>query len=84
LDLKTDRHDRIATGLSEAAEDATQKDPDKDQVGKAVERALDYATKAADFAEKSGKFATTVQNVVGWLGDNWSKLLPLVGLSSAS
>ena len=45
------------------------------------ERALDYASKAADFAEKSGKIATTVQNVVGWLGNNWTKLLPLVGLA---
>jgi len=52
--------------------------PDKDEVGKALERALGYASKAADFGEKTGQIATHLQSAVGWLGDNWHKLLPLV------
>jgi len=80
LNLNTDKRERIETALKEAAEDAAKPNPDKDEVGKSLERALDYASKAADFAEKSGKIANTVQNVVGWLGSNWAKLLPLVHL----
>jgi hypothetical protein len=67
--------------VSEAAGDAAKPDPDKDEVGKALERALGYAGKAADFGEKTGQIATHLQNAVGWLGDNWHKLLPLVGLA---
>ena len=80
LSLTTDKQSRIETALNEAAEDAAKTDPDKNEIGKSLERALDYASKASDFAEKSGKVASAVQNIVGWLGDNWTKLLPLVGL----
>ena len=82
-ELQTNRRDRIESALGEAAEDATVENPDKDQIGSAVERALGYASKAADFTEKSGKIAETIIKVVGWLGKSWDKLLPLVGLSSS-
>jgi hypothetical protein len=78
--LKTDDQQKIVNAVSEAAGDAAKPNPDKDEVGKALERALGYAGKAADFGEKTGQIATHLQNAVGWLGDNWHKLLPLVGL----
>jgi hypothetical protein len=76
--LKTDDQQKIVNTVTEAAGDAAK--PDKDEVGKALERALGYASKAADFGEKTGQIATHLQNAVGGLGDNWHKLLPLVGL----
>jgi hypothetical protein len=79
--LKTDDQQKIVNAVSEAAGDAAKPNPDKDEVGKALERALGYASKAADFGEKTGQIATHLQNAVGWLGDNWHKLLPLVGLA---
>jgi len=78
--LKTDDQQKIVNAVSEAAGDAARPNPDKDEVGKALERALGYASKAADFGDKAGTIATHVQNAVAWLGENWHKLLPLVGL----
>lgn len=79
--LATDNRQKIANALDEAAGDAAKPEPNKDEIGKGLERALDYASKAADFGEKIGQIATHLQNAVGWLGENWHKLLPLVGLA---
>jgi hypothetical protein len=79
--LNTDQRQKIANALSEAADDAGKPQPDKDEIGKSLERALTYASKAADFGDKSEQIVTHVQRAVGWLGDNWHKLLPLVGLT---
>jgi hypothetical protein len=79
--LATDDRPKISNALSEAAGDAAKPNPDRDEVGKGLERALDYASKAADFSDKAGTIATHVQNAVAWLGENWHKLLPLVGIA---
>jgi len=78
--LATDDRQKIVNALSEAAEDAAKPTPNRDEVGKSLERALDYASKAADFGDKAGTVATHVQNAVAWLGNNWHKLLAVVGL----
>ncbi|MBK8177011.1 MAG: hypothetical protein IPK66_17655 [Rhodospirillales bacterium] len=79
--LNSEQRQKIVNALAEAMADAARPQPDKDEVGKSLERALSYAGKAADFGEKMGKIAGHVQNAVGWLGENWHKLLPLVGLA---
>jgi hypothetical protein len=79
--LATDNQQKIVNALTEAAEDATKPTPARDEVGKGLKRALDYASKAADFGDKVGTIATHVQSAVAWLGTNWHKLLPLVGLA---
>src|SRR4051794_27111546 len=56
--LATDNQQKIVNALTEAAEDATKPTPDRDEVGKGLERALDYASKAADFGDKVGTIAT--------------------------
>lgn len=81
VSLNTDDRHKIANALAEAESDAAKLHPDKNEIGAALERALGYAGKAADFGDKAGKIAAHVQNVVGWLGDHWHKLLPLVGLA---
>jgi hypothetical protein len=68
--LATDDQQKIVNAVSEAAGDAAKPNPDKDEVGKALERALDYAGKAADFSDKATTIATHVQNAVAWLGEN--------------
>ena len=82
LGLDAEDRQKIANALAEAQSDAAKPQPDKNEIGGALERALGYAGKAADFGEKAGKIATHVQNAVGWLGENWHKLLPLVGLAA--
>ena len=77
--LNTGDRTKIANALAEAADEAAKPQPDKNEIGGALERALGYAGKATDFGDKAGKIATHVQNAVAWLGDHWHKLLPLVG-----
>jgi hypothetical protein len=79
--LSTDDRPKIVNALTEAAGDAAKPEPDRDEIGKGLERALDYAKKAADFGDKAATIGTHVKNAVAWLGDNWHKLLPLVGLA---
>ena len=77
--LNTQDRAKIANALAEAADDAAKPRPDKHEIGGALERALGYAGKAADFGDRADKIATHEQSAVAWLGDNWHKLLPLVG-----
>jgi hypothetical protein len=79
--LSTNDRQKIANALSEADSDAAKPQPDKDEIGGALERALRCAGKAAGFAEKVGEIAPHVGNAVAWLGEHWRKLLPLVGLA---
>jgi len=69
---------RIGRALDDAAEEARKPEPDKDEVGAALGRALKYAKKTGGFAEEVARLAPHVRNAVGWLGANWHKLLPLV------
>ena len=72
---------RIKNAAAEAAEEAAKPEPDKDEVGQALGRALEYARKSSGFADEVARLAPHVRNAVGWLGENWHKLLPLVGLA---
>ena len=80
--LNSGDRQKIANALAEAESDAAKPEPDKDEIGGALERALRYAGKAAGFAEVAGKIAPHVQNAVAWLGDNWHRLLPRVALTA--
>jgi hypothetical protein len=50
--LNTQDRSKIENAFAEAAEDAAKPQPDKDEIGRALERALGYAGKAADFGSK--------------------------------
>jgi hypothetical protein len=71
----------IDNAMADAAHHLGKAEPDKDAIGGALERALGYAGKAADFADKVEKLAPHVRNACAWLGENWHKLLGLVGLA---
>jgi hypothetical protein len=72
---------KIDRALEDAADEITKPEPDRDEIGQALDRALTYATKAESFAATAGKLQTHITNTVSWLGDNWHKLLALVGLT---
>jgi CHAT domain len=72
---------KIDNALDEIEEELQKPEPDKDEVGKALDRAVTYAQKANGFAEAIDKLRPHVQNTASWLGENWYKLLPLVGLA---
>jgi hypothetical protein len=71
---------KIGRALDDAAEEAAKPEPDKHEVGTALNRALDYAKQVTGLTAELEKLAPHVRNAVGWLGDNWHRLLPLVGL----
>jgi hypothetical protein len=75
-----DRKRNIDSAMDEALDEAKRPSPDKDVIGQAAERALKFAQKANDFSENVEKAIPRIKQVTGWLGDNWHKLLPLVGI----
>jgi hypothetical protein len=78
--LKSTDAGKLGRALDDAEEEAKKPNPDKQEVGSALERALKVATKASDFAESGVKLAPYVKGAVAWLGANWVHLLPMVGL----
>ena len=72
---------KIQRALDDATDEANRPDPNRDEVGRALDRALVYAKGSTGFAEEVSKLAPRVKNAVGWLGASWHKLLAIVGLA---
>ena len=72
---------KIDRALEDAEEEMAKPQPDRDEIGRALERALTYTQQAEGFAGTIGKLQTHVANAVSWLGSNWHRLLSLVGLT---
>lgn len=72
---------KIRRALDDAEEEARKPEPDRDEIGRSLERALDYAKKGNGVAEEAARLAPHLRNAVGWLGANWHKLLAIVGLA---
>jgi acetylornithine deacetylase/succinyl-diaminopimelate desuccinylase-like protein len=72
---------KIARALEDAAEESNKPSPDKDEVGKAISRALEYAERGEKFVDVVNKIAPHIKNAAAWLGANWYRLLPVVGLA---
>lgn len=79
--LETEDHRKIENALADAGEELSKSEPDKDEVGKALERALDYAQKTNEFAGIVEELTPRIVKATAWLGENWHKLLGLVGLA---
>ena len=79
--LETEDRLIIDNAFIEAQHQLNKPQPDKNEVGKALERALDYAKKAEKFASAIKKLQPHLAKTTAWLGDNWHKLLSLVNLT---
>jgi len=66
---------------AEAELEIPEAEQDRDLIGGAMERAIQYAEKVEGFAEKIEKLKPHIKNAAAWLGQNWHKLLPVVGLT---
>ncbi len=71
------------TALSDAETEAKKEEPDADELGDAMDRAIKYAKKANGFAEQASKLKPHLEAVCGWLGQNWHKLLSAAGFGAA-
>ena len=78
--LDTPDSRKITNAVDDAKEELKKLQPDKNEVGKALDRAMNYAQKANGFAEAIDKLRPPVEKAAAWLGENWYKLLTLVGL----
>ncbi len=71
---------KIENALSDAEEEINKPQPDKDEVGQALDRALNYAKKAEDFAGVLQTLKPHITNAAAWLGSNWHNIVSVVGL----
>ncbi len=81
LALTGPEHVQIGKSLDAATEAAKADAPDKASIGSHVEKALTVAKTANNFVEICKQVGPHVASGVSWLGENWHKLLPLVGLA---
>jgi hypothetical protein len=62
-----------------AVQAASADGSDKEAIGAALESALEVARKTTEFAEIAGRLAPFLHTVTGWLGNEWSHLISLLG-----
>lgn len=79
--LDSQDHRKIDNALGEAEDEVAKPQPDKDEVGKALGRALDYAQKTQGFAKAIETLTPHVVSVASWLGSHGHTLLTAVGLA---
>ncbi len=77
------QHDRgkLDRAIEDAVEETAKPEPDKEEVGGALERAVKYAKAAGDFTENAGKLLPPLTALASWLGPVGHGLLSLLGLS---
>lgn len=73
--LETSDRRKIDNAFEDAQEEINKLQPDKDEVGKALDRALNYAKKAEGFASAIEKLQPHLAKTTAWLGENWHQLL---------
>jgi hypothetical protein len=71
---------KIDRAVEDLQDELAKPEPNRDEIGSALDRALAYSQRAEGFAAVVEKLQGHVTNAVAWLGDQWHKLLPLVGL----
>jgi len=67
-DLNSPDQGKMARALQDAEEEAQKPDPDKAEVGGAIERAIKYAQKADTFSDHIEKLAPRIGALISWLG----------------
>lgn len=80
--LETSDRRKIDNAFADIEEELNKPQPDKNEVGKALERAFDYALKAEGFVSLTEKLKPHLTKTVAWLGENWHNLLQIVGLTN--
>jgi ABC-type transporter Mla subunit MlaD len=79
LELNSADKPAIEQALDEASQEAARENPDRDKIGTALTRAIDYASKAGDFAEKARVVMPHLIAMGSWLGTAGHGLLKAIG-----
>ena len=80
--LESSDRRKIDNAFADAEEELKKPEPDKDEVGQALDRALNYGKKNEEFVQLIEKLEPHLTKVIAWLGDNWHKILSIVGLTT--
>ena len=72
---------KLDRAIEDAADEAAKPEPDKEEVGDALERAVKYAKAAEDFGEHAEKLLPRLAALASWLGPVGHSLLSMVGLA---
>jgi mevalonate pyrophosphate decarboxylase len=76
MTLESEHANKIGRALEDAGDEVSKKSgANKDELGKALDRALGYAKSASAFAAAATKLAPHLRNAVAWLGGKWTALL---------
>ncbi|MEO0984220.1 MAG: hypothetical protein AAFY20_01580 [Cyanobacteria bacterium J06639_14] len=75
---------KIENALEDAEDELQKLEPDKDEVGQALDRALKYAERANGFAEAMDKLRPHVEKAAGWLGKNLVQAFSCCGIDNLS
>jgi hypothetical protein len=73
---------KIDNAIGDAEDELQKPEPDKDEIGKALDRAIGYAQKAEGFATAAEKLVPHIVQVAGWLGTAGLALLRTFGLTT--
>lgn len=73
---------KVENAFNDIHDELSKPEPDKHEVGKALERVFSYATKAEGFLDSISKLKTHIMRVVAWLGPNWHKILSILHLTT--
>ncbi|MEO1525628.1 MAG: hypothetical protein AAFX06_09330, partial [Planctomycetota bacterium] len=80
--LRSDNAKKIDRAIEDAQDEASRPEPDHDEIGSAIERALKYAEQASGYADQLSELQGHVTKITAWLGSHWNKLLTIVGLTT--
>ena len=73
---------KLDRAVEDAVEETGKAEPDKEEVGGALERAVKYAKAAEDFGEHAEKLLPRLAALASWLGPAGHTLLSLLGISA--
>lgn len=80
--LETKDRCKLDNAFADALEELKKPYPDKDEVGQALNRALNYGKKAEGFVQLTEKIEPHLTKAIAWMGNDWHKLLSVVDLTT--
>ncbi len=80
LEMPAKERRKIDNALDEAAEEAAEKEPDRDEVGKALDRAVSTVEKVGKLSEAIGRLRPHLERAAAWLGEHATPLLLQLGV----
>jgi hypothetical protein len=73
---------KLDRAVEDAVEETAKPEPDKEEVGGALERAVKYAKAADDFGEHAEKLLPRLAALASWLGPAGHTLLSMLGIAA--